>query len=252
VLVFFVTVSYGQEASAVRPFVTDDARLPFPGQLEVENYAQFITAPGLEPYYHVRSLQGWTVHEDWYLMTSLSGNHQGGQTTAHDLMLQPKYLIHRGFGIAPSLAVAAAQFIPLSGNRQQWNSFAMGQASWFLFTPVEKTDPYDNGLAIHLNLGTKSQLDAGIGGRYTSKLFWAGGVEAMTFRRDVRFVGEIFSGDPFVFEEKAPVFQVGFRWYKTADLQFDLVWKGARGDQVHSNTIQVGLRFLLDDVVPHW
>ena len=74
----------------------------------------------------------------------------------------------------------------------------------------------------------------------------------MTFRRDVRFVGEVFSGDPFVFEEKSPVFQAGFRWYKTADLQFDLVWKGARGDQLHSNTIQVGVRFLLDDVVPYW
>ena len=104
----------------------------------------------------------------------------------------------------------------------------MAHISWFLFTPEGSPDPYDNGLAIHLNIGTKSQYNACLGGRYTSKVNWAGGFEVITFTREIRFLGELFSGDPFIFEDEFPAFQTGFRWYKTPDVQWDFVWRGAR------------------------
>ncbi len=87
----------------------------------------------------------------------------------------------------------------------------MAHASWFLFTPEDSTDPYANNLAIHLNLGMKSRYDAGPA-TYQSKLYWAAGFEVVTsISRDVRFLGEIFNGDPFSYEEKFPAFQTGFR-----------------------------------------
>lgn len=174
------------------------------------------------------------------------------------MLIQPKYVVYRSFGAIPSLSVAAGSLFPLSGNRQLWNSFAMVHASWFLFTPEGSTDPYDNGLTIHMNLGTKSQYDAGPA-TYHSKLFWAAAFEVITFTREIRFLGEVFSGDPFTYEETFPAFQTGFRWYKTPDVQMDLVFRGVRdgSEQTRSSsgaevgpgwnyTIQVGLRVLFD------
>lgn len=239
------------EASAVRPFVTDDARIVYPGQLEIENFAEVATARGQKPSYFARSLQGVSLTDRLELIAGGFGaTYQDGQIKPDDLVFQPKYVLYRSFGAIPSVSVAAAQLFPLSGNRQLWNSYAMAHVSWFLFTPPESTDPYDNGLAIHLNLGSKSQLNSGLGGRYTTKPYWAAGFEVITFTRELRYLGEVFAGDPFTFEEKAPVFQTGFRWYKTANLQWDLLWRAVRGAQDHSDTFQIGVRFLFDDVFP--
>ena len=104
----------------------------------------------------------------------------------------------------------------------------MAHISWFLFTPDPDTDPCDNNLAIHLNLGAKSRYDAGPA-TYQSKLYWAGGFEVITpVSREVRFLGEIFNGDPFYFEEEFPAYQTGFRWYKNPMVQIDLVLRGIR------------------------
>jgi hypothetical protein len=45
-LPLIVTLMLGNEAFAVRPFVTDDARVVYPGQLEVENFAGVDLARG--------------------------------------------------------------------------------------------------------------------------------------------------------------------------------------------------------------
>lgn len=147
------------EASAVRPFVTDDARVVYPGQLEMENFAEVGIARGQKPSYFARSLQGVGITDRLELIAGGFGAiYQDGQIKPDDLAFQPKYMLYRSFGAIPSVSVAAAQLFPLSGNRQLWSSYAMAHVSWFLFTPPESTDPYDNGLAIHLNLGSKSQL----------------------------------------------------------------------------------------------
>jgi hypothetical protein len=239
------------QAVAVRPFVTDDARIVFPGQLEMENFAEVAVARGQKPTYQARSLQGVSVTDRLEIIAGGFGPvYENKQVKPVDLLFQPKYLLYRGFGAMPSVSVAAAELFPLSGNRQLWNSYAMTHISWFLFTPQESTDPYDNGLAIHLNIGTKSQFNAGLGGRYTTKPYWAAGFEVITFTREFRFLGEVFAGDPFIFEEKAPVFQTGFRWYQHPKMQWDIVWRSVRGNQDHSDTFQIGWRFLIDDVFP--
>jgi hypothetical protein len=84
-LVCFAVYFYPEDALAVRPFVTDDARIVYKGQLATETY--------------------------------------GGMTVV--------------------------------------KGYAMAHVSWFLLTPDPDTDPYDNNLAIHLNLGAKSRYDAG-------------------------------------------------------------------------------------------
>lgn len=251
---------YPEAALAVRPFVTDDARIVYKGQLETESYSGLTMNQRDKPTLEARSLQGMSLTDRLEIIAGGFGfTYQADQTRPLNMLIQPKYVVYRSFGAIPSISVAAASLFPLSGNRQQWNSYAMAQVSWFLFTPEGSTDPYDNDLAIHINLGTKSQYDAGPA-TYRSKVYWAAAFEVITpLSREIRFLGEVFSGDPFTYEEKFPAFQTGFRWYKTQEVQMDLVFRGVRdgSDQTRSSsgaeigpgwnyTIQVGFRMLFD------
>lgn len=245
---------------AVRPFVTDDARIVYKGQLETESYAGLTMTRNDKPTVEARFLQGMSLTDRLEIIAGGFGfTYQANQARPLDMLIQPKYVVYRSFGAIPSISVAAASLFPLSGNRQQWNSYAMAHASWFLFTPENSTDPYDNGLAIHINVGTKSQYDAGPS-IYRSKVYWAAAFEVITpISREIRFLGEVFNGDPFSYEEKFPAFQTGFRWYKTANTQMDIVFRGVRdgSEQTRNSagaevgpgwnyTIQVGFRTLFD------
>ena len=246
-------------AFAVRPFVTDDARIVYKGQLETESYAGITMARADKPAVEARFLQGMSFTDRLEIIAGGFGfTYQDQQARPLDMLIQPKYVLHRSFGMIPSVSVAAASLFPLSGNRQHWDSYAMVHVSWFLFTPPETTDPYDNDLAIHTNLGMKSRYDAGPA-TYRSKLYWAAGFEAITFSRELRVLGEVFNGDPFSYEEEFPAFQAGFRWYKTPSIQMDVVFRGVRNGSQETQavtgaefasawnyTTQIGLRVLFD------
>ena len=258
-LAFFAVYSCPKDAFAVRPFVTDDARIVYKGQLEIESYSGLTLTHRDKPTIEARSLQGIALTDRLEIIAGGFGfTYQAEQARPLDMLIQPKYVVYQSYGAIPSISVAAASLLPLSGNRQEWNSYAMAHVSWFLFTPEGNADPYDNGLALHINLGTKSQYDTGPA-TYRSKLYWAAAFEVITFAREIRFLGEVFSGDPFSYEEKFPAYQTGFRWYKTANTQMDLVFRGVRdgSEQTRSSsgaevgpgwnyTIQVGYRVLFD------
>jgi hypothetical protein len=50
-----------KDAHAVRPFVTDDARIVYKGQLETESYAGMTMVKGNKPAIEARSLQGISI-----------------------------------------------------------------------------------------------------------------------------------------------------------------------------------------------
>lgn len=247
------------DAWAVRPFVTDDARIVYKGQVEMENFAGISMSRHETPTIEARSLQGASFTDRFELIGGGFGfTYHDNQARPLDMLIQPKYLIYRSFGAIPSVSVAAASLFPLSGNRQHWDSYAMAHISWFLFTPQESSDPYDNDLAIHINLGTKSRYDAGPA-TYRSKFYWAAGFEVITFTREIRFLGEVFNGDPFGYDTEFPAYQTGLRWYKSPSVQMDLVFRGAKngseepsvstglgGGPGWTYTTQVGLRVLFD------
>ncbi|HBR51133.1 MAG TPA: hypothetical protein DEA71_13725 [Nitrospira sp.] len=248
-------------ACAVRPFVTDDARTVYKGQLVTESYGGITMAQGEKPAIEARSLQGLGITDRLELTAGGFGlTYRDNQARPLDMLIQPKYVIHSSLGMIPSLSASAATLFPLSGNRQHWDGYVMAQLSWFLFTPDPETDPYDNNLSIHFNLGTKYRYDAGPA-TFQSKLYWAAGFEVITpMTREIRFLGEVFNGDPFGFEEKFPAFQTGFRWYRTPNMQLDMVLRGIRNTtedvrfvagggglpEEWNYTIQFGFRYLID------
>ena len=260
VLASFAVYFCPEDALAVRPFVTDDARIVYKGQVTTETYGGITMVQGNKPAIEVRTLEGLGITDRFELTAGgLGFTYQDNQARPLDMLIQPKYVLHSSLGAIPSVSVAAASLFPLSGNRQHWDGYAMAHVSWFLFTPDADTDPYDNNLALHLNLGMKSRYDTG-SATYRSKLYWAAGFEVITpVTREVRFLGEIFNGDPFSFEEKFPAFQTGFRWYKSPMVQIDLVFRGLRNGSLETQaptgaefspgwnyTIQAGLRVLFD------
>ncbi len=259
-LVSFAAYLCPEDALAVRPFVTDDARIVYKGQVTTETYGGITMVQGDKPAIEARTLEGLGITDRFELTVGgLGFTYQDHQARPLDMLIQPKYVLHSSLGAIPSVSVTAASLFPLSGNRQHWDGYAMAQVSWFLFTPDADTDPYDNDLALHLNLGMKSRYDAGPA-TYRSKLYWAAGFEVITpVTREIRFLGEIFNGDPFSFEEKFPAFQSGFRWYKSPMVQMDLVFRGLRNGSLETQaptgaefspgwnyTIQAGIRLLFD------
>jgi hypothetical protein len=259
-LASFVAYFCPEAALAVRPFVTDDARVVYKGQVLTESYGGMTMVQGDKPATEARSLQGLGITDRFELTAGGFGfTYRDNQARPLDMLIQPKYVLHSSLGAIPSLSVAAASLFPLSGNRQHWDGYAMAHVSWFLFTPDADTDPYDNNLAIHLNLGMKSRYDAGPA-TFQSKLYWAAGFEVVTpMTREIRILGEIFNGDPFFYEEKFPAFQTGFRWYKSPMVQIDLVFRGLQNGSLQTQasagaefaggwnyTIQAGLRMLFD------
>lgn len=260
ILVCSIWSLWSTEALAVRPFVTDDARIVYKGQLGTETYGGMTVVKGGSPAYEMRTLEGLGITDRFELTAGGFGfTYQDHQVRPLDLLIQPKYVLHSSLGAIPSLSVAAAMMYPLSGNRQHWDGYAMMHVSWFLFTPNADIDPYDNNLAIHLNFGTKNRYDAGPA-TFQSKFYWAAGFEVITFTREVRLLGEVFNGDPFGFEEKFPAFQTGLRWYKASNTQLDLVVRGVRNTtedvrvgtggggspEEWNYTVQVGFRYLID------
>jgi hypothetical protein len=253
ILLFLGTVLSSAPAEGVRPFITDDARISEKGQVAIETFAQLAVTEGEKPAYGLHSLQAFGITDRLELTTgSIGAEARDRRLITDNLVLQPKFLLYQSFGAIPSVSTAAGLVIPLSGNRQQWDTYAMAHVSWFLFRLEDSPDPYDYWLAIYLNGGTKGQYDAGLGGRHTSKPFWAAGFEVGTFVRQVRFLAETFNGDPFDFSEEFPAYQTGFRWYKTPSVQIDIAWKGIKAAhpahlQDHwDHSLQIGLRIVLD------
>jgi hypothetical protein len=250
-IIFFATLFYSDVAHAVRPFITDDARVTDKSTVALETFAAVTAGEGQKQAYSLHALQSWGLTDRLELSTGeLGAEYRDRRLTPHDLVVQPKLLLFQSFGAIPSVSAAAGLLMPISGNRQLWNTYAMGHVSWFLFRPADSPDPFDYRLAIYLNAGTKGRYDAGLG-RHTSKPYWAAGFEVGTFVRQVRFLAETFNGDPFHFSEEFPAYQTGFRWYKSPTVNMDMTVLGVHGnntgDKAHwAYSFQIGLRIVLD------
>lgn len=109
-----------------------------------------------------------------------------------------------------------------------WNSYTMHTSAGSSFRQRGATIPtitdWQSISTLALNCNTTHASGAGTPVKSTGLV----ASEVITFTREIRFLGELFSGDPFIFEDEFPAFQTGFRWYKTPDVQWDFVWRGAR------------------------
>ncbi|NLY95792.1 MAG: transporter [Myxococcales bacterium] len=205
---------------AVRPFVTDDARIVDEGQLEIEMWPELVFARGGSWFgYNVMGGVGLTPWLE-ILAGGGAGVDHDGRFTAANPIVQPKLLLVRAQenGV-PGLALVAGVTLPWG--RGEMHDDATGA---FVLAPITSRLFHD-WLQVHANVGVVVARRAEIpvdGRRRSARPFWGVGADAGLGHEDVRLVLEIYAGDPFHALGPKLAFQGGFRWLASDRVNFDL------------------------------
>jgi hypothetical protein len=233
---------------AVRPFVTDDARITDVRQLEFETWTEF-----------ARSSSEVTLGQ--HIMTGFSFTEWlqviGGFGLGHDFdaneivmtnpVIQPKFLLWQAYDDGfPGLALATGITLPY-GQGAYYDD-----ATGYYAMAMTTTRLFKDWLLIHLNLGqifAKEKNESTI-----SRHYWGLGFDIGIVNIDYRLIAEAYAGDPFEALGPDLAFQAGFRWLKNDFLNYDLTF----GTQPELNEngnrsgrwegwAQIGVRLLFDN-----
>jgi hypothetical protein len=192
---------------AVRPFITDDARVVGRRQAQMEMWVRGDRAAfqhwALTSYGPIDPLE-LTVG----MVHGVHYEHDRQYSVAGPL-IQAKYLLRRPTaGSWPGIAVSAGAFSP-TGNGpfkpHGWDTFA--------YAALTESLTEGDAVLIHGNVGI---VNSSIGGR---KATWGGGSQLRVIG-GFHFVGEVFSGDPYA-ESSGLAFQAGFRHFISEYIQID-------------------------------
>jgi hypothetical protein len=194
-------------ALAVRPFITDDARVVGRRQAQMEMWVR-----GDRSAFQQWALTSYGPAEPLELTLGMvHGVHyeHDRQYSVAGPLMQAKYLFRKpSAGSWPGVAVSAGAFAPV-GNGQftphGWDTFA--------YAAVTHSMSEGDGVLIHGNLGF---VNSSIGGR---KETWGVGSQVRVIG-GFHAVGEVFSGDPYA-ESSGLAFQGGFRHFISEYIQID-------------------------------
>ncbi len=262
---FLITVAINfcisTPSHAVRPFVTDDARIADYGQIEAESWMEvthaekaFGDAPGLASMLGVTPL-------DWLEVIAGTGvaRASNNRWAIANPVIQTKVLFTRaeqdgapGYAFVSGATFDAGQTTLSAGGttdetinpryKQGDNYYAIGLMTYRLF---------DDTLQIHSNLGLRAEHQSGIG--VLLRPYWGIGVDAEVLRKDIHAIAEAYAGDPLQYNAPLYAGQFGARWIYSDYVNVDLTF----GAQPNMNTYrqttsavevwgQVGLRLLFD------
>ena len=235
-------------AGAVRPFVTDDARIIDRGQVEIENWLESTRGDGQwDPAPGFNAIVGSSV-TDWFEILAGGGvgaDRVGGSTLGNPMVMGKILLRPSQVNGRPGVAFSASTVLD-HGHGSMYLpgrvSVLLGMSTWRLL---------DDHLHVHVNLGMRN--DRGLGFDPRRRAQWGVGIEAHTPFEKTRFVGEVFSGDPLVLHAPSYAMQTGVRRVQSDYLQFDLVLglEPALDDQLRRRSslelsVQLGVRVLFD------
>jgi hypothetical protein len=222
-------------AWAVRPFVTDDARVVGERQAQIESWIQF--EAGSVAHWLLASIGpagplefgiGATYGVDW-------NTERGAQFTMEGPLLQAKLLlVEPKPNRWPGVAVEGGTLVPLKVGQPPppgWSTFALVALTESLFAKER--------LLIHGNLGFFHSgdfaRDKGV------ELIWGLGMQLRAVA-GLHVVAEIFSGDPYAGAGGGAA-QVGLRYILNEHVQIDAtVGKGVWGDPAMPVWGTAGLR----------
>jgi hypothetical protein len=229
---------YGQQTwNAVRPFITDDARVVGGGLSQIESWMRFddetaelwvMAATGLTPELElsIGGVSGVARHADGHSFTFALP------------LIQGKYLFRPyGPGEWPGIAIAAGTFLP-------WGSGDLVPPGYgtFAFATFTQCFGEQEDVLIHLNVGANVLNDRTINKTEVLRT-WGLGTQIRTLG-GFHLVGEIFSGDPYV-PGSSTSWQVGFRHIFSDDLQIDgTVGKGIDGTPALPLWMSTGVRIV--------
>lgn len=216
-LVFLAALLAAAPAWAVRPFVTDDARIIDVGQIELEMWPELVRTGGRSEWgYH---LMGGVTVNNWLEIIAGAGVGLGsdGVFAVANPVIQPKLLLLRAEddGV-PGVSIAAGLTLPVG--RGHLFDDATG---FYLIAPLTSR-LFNDWLLIHVNLGFISAKEPGEA--VFTRPYWGVGFEQGVFHEDIRLIGEAYAGDPFVALGPTYAFQWGLRWLTSDYVNFDLTF----------------------------
>ncbi len=233
---------------AVRPFVTDDARIIDYGQFEVEHWLEYSRGGGERLYAY--NFMGGFSPTDWLEIIAGTGlafaDEDGYRYSIINPVLQPKFLFLKAEKDGtPGLAMATGLLLPY-GKGSQWDR---GWGGYALF--LGSTRLFDDWLQLHVNLGGTYSDDQGRTADF--RPYWGFGFDAGLVHKDFRVIGEVYAGDPLDLAKPKWAAQGGGRWLKSDYVNWDLTFgtQTVLDDRLRSTGkqefwAQIGLRLLFD------
>ncbi len=231
-----------RQARAIRPFVTDDARVVGRGHVQLEMWWRRDRL----------SLQHWVLPAvgptDW-LELSLGGvqglGHLGKRPDKPRYALggpvfQSKFLLRETVANKPpGVAVAVGGLAPAGRGGAEapgWSGFS--------YLAVTQAFIKEDDFLIHANVGVSTVAAPGLD---PAKLTWGIGTQVETVF-NFHLIGEIFSGDPYV-QTAGAAYQAGFRMIFDDHVQLDGTWGGGVwGDSVMPFWVSSGIRVVTHEL----
>jgi hypothetical protein len=243
--IVIAVVTIAPSAYAVRPFITDDARVVGKHQAQLETWVR----------YEKTSLQHWIVPAIGPiapLEVTMGGVHgiviePNQRYSIAAPFLQAKLLLHEAKpNQLPGVALIAGTFLPFG-----FGGFE-SPPSGFIYTAVTQVIG-DDALLFHGNLGfagaqveersSNTPLEREKHARY--RFTWGLATQLRLYRA-VNLAAEVFSGDPYA-EVAGGAVQGGFRFVLSNNVQLDsTAGSGVWGDQQMSGWVSTGLRVVSD------
>lgn len=239
---------FSSHANAVRPFVTDDARIVDYGQIETEIWIESTRANGeWNPTPAINAI-GSTSVNDWLqiLLGSGTGLDRDGSSGISNPLLSAKVLIKAASEDgAPGYALSyTSTFDSGRGSFQEPGKVQsiIGMSTYRLL---------DDRLNIHINFGLRADQEQNQATRNRS--LWGLGIDVEAFSPKTRFVAEVFSGDPLTLNAPRYATQFGMRYLYSDYTQMDFIAGlepeldnrlNRTGD--YATTLQFGMRLLFD------
>jgi len=237
-------------AQAVRPFVTDDARIVDEGQITSEVWLE--TASDGGPWEDsLHALVGTSVNQ-WLELTAVStfGLETGFGNDVSNPVFQAKTLLLPAVSDGPVGIAVSLGYIPELG---QGPSHIAGDGAYALALITKRLN--DDHLLLHTNLGLTGTRTATAGERL--RPFAGVGAEFALWTYEWRGVAEVFTGDPFDPLRSDVSSQFGLRWLHSDLFNFDLIagWQPQVDEKLERTGrdefwVQLGVRITFDAFVP--
>jgi len=220
---------------AVRPFITDDARVVGRRLAQWENWMRFDRHSGQ----HWHMLAYGPTRKSELTLGAVYGYERAYPELRSEgsyamPLLQGKFLLREyGHRQPPGVALVAGTFLP--GGR---GAFVPPGYGAFSFLTVSQCIGEQENLLLHLNIGSSflylNQKDEFI-------TTWGAGAQVRTYK-GFHLVGEVFSGDPYI-PGVGLSFQAGFRHFFNDLVQIDAtIGEGISGENRLPLWFSVGLR----------
>ena len=248
-------------AHAVRPFVTDDARIADYGQLETESWMEvthadkeFGDTPGFNTMIGVTPL-------DWLEVITGTGGARAsnGKWAVANPVIQTKVLFTQaeadgspGYALTSGATFNVGQTTLAAGattDESMNPRYKLGDNYYAIGLMTQRL--FEDTVQLHANFGLRAEHQSGLG--VLLRPYWGIGLDAEVLRKDIHAIAEAYAGDPLQYNAPLYAGQFGARWIYSDSVNIDLTF----GAQPNMNTYrqttssvevwgQVGLRLLFD------